>query len=207
MTAHAELSHYRKNPPTSTPTTPTTATATATHIDRPRPDDGPLLWRLARDSGALDLNSSYSYLLWCRDFAGTSAVARDPSGQVVGFVSGYVRPESPGTLFVWQIAVDESVRGLGIASALLDGLSIRVAAEHGLKSLETTISPGNLASERLFTSYAGRHGATVTREVLFATEEFPDGGHAPEVLHRIAPLDFRPRAPYTPTPTPTGELS
>ncbi|MFE2167946.1 diaminobutyrate acetyltransferase [Streptomyces sp. NPDC059447] len=184
MTAHAELAHYRKTLPTSTPTT------TAIHIDRPHPGDGPLLWRLARDSGVLDLNSSYSYLLWCRDFAGTSAVARDPSGRAVGFVSGYVRPESPGTLFVWQIAVDESVRGLGIAGALLDGLSARVATEHALRSLETTISPGNLASERLFESYATRHGAAVTREVLFAAEEFPDGGHAPEVLHRIGPLHF-----------------
>ncbi|MEU7729137.1 diaminobutyrate acetyltransferase [Streptomyces sp. NPDC040724] len=192
MTAHAELARYRKTPPPPpTPTqTPTTSTASTTHVDRPRPGDGPLLWRLARDSRTLDLNSAYSYLLWCRDFAGTSAVARDRAGRAVGFVSGYLRPDSPGTLLVWQIAVDESVRGLGIAGALLDGLSARVAAEHGLSSLETTISPGNRASERLFASYAERHGATLTREVLFAAEEFPDGGHAPEVLHRIGPLHF-----------------
>ncbi|MEV7525945.1 diaminobutyrate acetyltransferase [Streptomyces sp. NPDC091371] len=189
MTAHADLARYRKTLPTTTTTKATTAT-TATRIDRPRPDDGPLLWRLARDSRTLDLNSSYSYLLWCRDFAGTSAVARDASGRAVGFVSGYMRPKSPGTLLVWQIAVDESVRGQGIAGALLDGLSTRVAAEHGLRSLETTISPGNHASERLFASYAARHGATVTREVLFASEDFPDAGHAPEVLHRIEPLHF-----------------
>ncbi|MDD9375489.1 diaminobutyrate acetyltransferase [Streptomyces sp. ZAF1911] len=194
MTAHAELAHYRKTP-LSTPSAPTSPTQTSpstptTRIDRPRPGDGRLLWRLARDSGTLDLNSAYSYLLWCRDFAGTSAVARDASGRPVGFVSGYLRPESPGTLLVWQIAVDESVRGLGIAGALLDGLSARVAAEHGLSSLETTISPGNLASERLFASYAARHGATLTREVLFAPEEFPDRGYAPEVLHRIGPLHF-----------------
>ncbi|MFF3676140.1 diaminobutyrate acetyltransferase [Streptomyces sp. NPDC002120] len=195
MTADAELARYRKTPPPtlSTPTVSWRSTSTSTSttfIDRPRPGDGPLLWRLARDSGTLDLNSSYSYLLWCRDFAGTSAVARDSSGHAVGFVSGYLRPDSPGTLLVWQVAVDESVRGLGVAGALLDGLSARVAAEHGLSSLEATVSPGNLASERLFASYAARHGATLTREVLFAAEEFPDGGHAPEVLHRIGPLHF-----------------
>ncbi|MFD4866809.1 diaminobutyrate acetyltransferase [Streptomyces sp. NPDC058412] len=189
MTAQAELDRYRKTPP-PIPSTPTTSTTSTTYIDRPRPGDGPLLWRLARDSGSLDLNSAYSYLLWCRDFAGTSAVARDSSGHPVGFVSGYLRPDSPGTLLVWQVAVDESVRGLGVAGALLDGLSARVAAEHGLSALEATVSPGNLASERLFASYAERHGATLTREVLFAAEEFPDGGHAPEVLHRIGPLHF-----------------
>ncbi|MCZ9340443.1 diaminobutyrate acetyltransferase, partial [Streptomyces sp. TRM76130] len=45
-------------------------------IDRPRVTDGATLWRIARDSKVLDLNSSYAYLLWCRDFAATSAVAR-----------------------------------------------------------------------------------------------------------------------------------
>ncbi|WP_323187781.1 diaminobutyrate acetyltransferase [Streptomyces sp. NBC_01264] len=189
MTAHAELAHYRKTPPTTPTTSSAPSTATA-RIDRPRPGDGRQLWRLARDSGTLDLNSAYSYLLWCRDFAGTSAVARDASGRAVGFVSGYLRPESPATLLVWQIAVDESVRGLGVAGALLDSLSARVAAEHGLSSLEATVAPGNLASERLFASYAERHGATLTREVLFAPEEFPDHGSAPEVLHRIGPLTF-----------------
>ncbi|MFI5980572.1 diaminobutyrate acetyltransferase [Streptomyces sp. NPDC051555] len=183
MTAHAELAHYRKHLPSA-------PTASTVRIDRPSPGDGPLLWRLARDSRTLDLNSSYSYLLWCRDFAGTSAVARDSSGRAIGFVSGYLRPEAPGTLLVWQIAVDESVRGLGIAGALLDGLCARVAAEHGLSSLETTISPGNHASERLFASYAERHGATVAREVLFRADEFPEDGHHPEVLHRIGPLIF-----------------
>ncbi|MFG2622628.1 diaminobutyrate acetyltransferase [Streptomyces sp. NPDC048507] len=179
MTAHAELAHYRK---TFTPT-PFTV-----HIDRPGPGDGPLLWRLARDSETLDLNSSYSYLLWSRDFAGTSAVARDASGRTVGFVSGYLRPDDPGTLFIWQVAVDASVRGLGIAGTLLDGLSARVAEEQGLRFLETTISPGNLASQRLFASYAERHGAALTREVLFGDDAFPDGGHEPEVLHRIGPF-------------------
>ena len=48
-------------------------------IDRPHVVDGAALWRIAKDSGNLDLNSSYSYLLWCRDFAGTSAVARTAS--------------------------------------------------------------------------------------------------------------------------------
>ncbi|MFJ4776602.1 diaminobutyrate acetyltransferase [Streptomyces sp. NPDC088762] len=160
-------------------------------LDSPNLGDGASLWRIARDAKALDLNSSYSYLLWCRDFAGTSAVARDMSGQPVGFVSGYLRPEAPGTLFVWQIAVDESLRGQGVAGALLDGLSARTAERHGLRCLETTITPGNSASERLFASYAERHDAQLTREVLFKPGHFPeDGGHDAEVLHRITPLAF-----------------
>ncbi|MGC5567397.1 diaminobutyrate acetyltransferase [Streptomyces sp. FR-108] len=159
-------------------------------IDRPRVDDGAALWRIAKDSGTLDLNSSYSYLLWCRDFAGTSAVARKADGEPVAFVTGYIRPERPHTLLVWQVAVDAAQRGRGLAAALLDGLTRQVAGRHELTSMETTISPGNTASERLFTSYAARHGASVEREVLFDTGQFPDGPHDPEVLYRIGPLSF-----------------
>ncbi len=160
----------------------------AVSIDRPAVADGAALWRLAKDSGTLDVNSSYSYLLWCRDFAATSAVARDADGEVVGFVTGYVRPDRPHTLLVWQVAVDAAHRGRGLAARMLDALAARVAAERGLTTLETTVAPGNTASERLFASFAARHGAPVEREVLFGTEQFPDGPHDPEVLHRIGPL-------------------
>ncbi|AEW93430.1 MULTISPECIES: diaminobutyrate acetyltransferase [Streptomycetaceae] len=155
-------------------------------LDTPSVDDGAAIWRIARDSKALDLNSSYSYLLWCRDFAGTSVVARDETGTPVGFVTGYVRPERPGTLVVWQVAVDGAYRGRGLAAAMLDGLAER-AAEAGIRHLETTITPDNEASNRLFTSFGARHGAAVEREVLFHGGQFPDP-HAPEVLYRIGPL-------------------
>ncbi|MFK4149009.1 diaminobutyrate acetyltransferase [Streptomyces sp. NPDC004065] len=170
------------------PHTPRTELPDSVSIDRPAPGDGAALWRLAKDSGTLDANSSYSYLLWCRDFAGTSAVARAADGRPVGFVTGYVRPDSPRTLMVWQVAVDAAHRGRGLAARLLDALAARVAAERGLSALETTITPGNTASERLFASFADRHGATVRREVLFTAGQFPDGPHEAEVLHRIGPL-------------------
>ncbi|MEU5637859.1 diaminobutyrate acetyltransferase [Streptomyces rishiriensis] len=167
-----------------------TATQADLRIDRPSVADGAALWRIAKESRTLDLNSSYSYLLWCRDFADTSAVARAEDGEPVGFVTGYVRPENPHTLLVWQVAVDGAYRGRGLAAALLDGLTARISAERPLTAVETTITPGNSASERLFASYAERHGAAVTREVLFDAGLFPDGAHDPEVLYRIGPLAF-----------------
>src|SRR4051812_11589502 len=167
-----------------------TATQADLQIDRPTVADGAALWRIARDSKTLDLNSSYSYLLWCRDFAATSAVARGEDGEPVGFVTGYVRPERPNTLVVWQVAVDDAHRGRGLAAAMLDGLTERLRAQ-GIRELETTITPDNLASIRLFTSYGKRHGATVQREVLFDGGLFPDG-HQTEVLYRIGPLPHTP---------------
>ncbi|SFS71595.1 L-2,4-diaminobutyric acid acetyltransferase [Streptomyces harbinensis] len=157
-------------------------------LESPRPEDGAALWRIARDSRALDLNSSYSYLLWCRDYAGTSIVARDSTGEPVGFITGYTRPEAPRTLLIWQVAVDAAQRGKGLAAAMLDGLVGRTGREWGVNMVETTITPDNTASNRLFASFAQRHGAPVEREVLFDSGSFPERGHQPEVLHRIGPV-------------------
>ncbi|MCS0637290.1 diaminobutyrate acetyltransferase [Streptomyces sp. LP05-1] len=156
-------------------------------IDAPRVEDGAAIWRIARDSEVLDLNSSYSYLLWCRDFAGTSLVARGPEGEPIAFVTGYVRPERPETLVVWQIAVDREHRGKGLAGVLLDALTSRLAGQ-GVRTLETTVTPDNTASDRLFAAFAERRGAALEREVLFDGGLFPEGTHEPEVLYRIAPV-------------------
>ncbi|HET6856613.1 MAG TPA: diaminobutyrate acetyltransferase [Streptomyces sp.] len=158
-------------------------------IDAPRVEDGAAIWRIARDSEVLDLNSSYSYLLWCRDFAATSVVARDhPEGEPIAFITGYVRPDCPETLVIWQVAVGHDHRGRGLAGVLLDALTAKVVAGQGVKAIETTVTPDNTASDRLFTSYAERQGASLEREVLFDGGLFPEGSHLPEVLYRIGPI-------------------
>jgi L-2,4-diaminobutyric acid acetyltransferase len=151
-------------------------------IDRPSTEDGAAIWRIARDSGKLDLNSSYAYLLWCHDFADTSAVARI-DGDVVGFVIGYRRPVAPDTVVVWQIAVDAGQRGKGTAAALLDALVRRT----GVRQVETTITPDNDVSNALFRSLADRWGAQMRVAGEFAAGEFPDD-HETEVLYRIGPF-------------------
>jgi L-2,4-diaminobutyric acid acetyltransferase len=154
-------------------------------VDAPSTSDGSEMWRISRDSSRLDLNSSYAYLLWCRDFAATSAVAR-AGGDVVGFVIGYVRPQAPDTLVIWQIAVHAAHRGRGIATALLHDV-IRRASGTGVTYLETTITSNNEASIGLFGALAARWGATVERSQLFHSTQFPDE-HDTEELFRIGPF-------------------
>jgi diaminobutyrate acetyltransferase len=155
----------------------------------PDTTDGPELWRLARDSGVLDLNSSYAYLLWCRDFAGTSVVAR-VDGTVVGFVTGFLRQEAPDTVMVWQVAVDAGQRGRSLAGRMLSTLVDRLATR-GVRWLETTISPSNEASIRLFSALARDRGAGIERRDLFSPQDFPTdepGGHEAEDLYVIGPF-------------------
>lgn len=153
-------------------------------IRHPKIEDGSAMWRVARDSQRLDLNTPYAYVLWARDFAATSLVA-EVGGEVGGFVSGYLRPDAPDTVMVWQIAVDEACRGRGLAGRLLDELAGRT----GAAALETTITADNPQSIALFRAFARRHEAEHTVGDLFTAEHFPRGGdYKPELLHRIAPL-------------------
>lgn len=158
-------------------------------IETPTKADGAQLWRIARDSAKLDLNSPYAYMLWCRDFAESSVVARE-AGKAVGFVIAYRRPGEPEAALVWQVAVDASQRGKGLAGALLDALYARLV-DDGVRYLETTITPDNEASIRLFTSFAERWNAAVETSVLFDGEDFPEAGHLAEELYRIGPLTAR----------------
>lgn len=170
---------------TSTGSAGSTATLTRPVVIRhPEVEDGAEMWRVARDSQRLDLNTPYAYLLWAHDFAASSLVA-EVDGRVGGFVSGYLRPESPGTVMVWQIAVDEHSRGRGLAGSLLDELVERTGAH----TLETTITESNGASRRLFEAFAERRDATLTVTDLFEVDHFPpDDEFQPELLHRITPL-------------------
>lgn len=159
--------------------------STPVAIERPLPEDGSALWRIARDSAVLDLNSSYQYLLWCHDFAATSVIAR-VDGAAAGFVTGYRRPDDPQTLFVWQVAVDAEYRGAGIAGKLLNGLLDRLIPE-GVRYLDTTITASNTASIRLFTALARDRNTEIGRSELFTAGSFPDG-HDAEDLYRIGPF-------------------
>jgi L-2,4-diaminobutyric acid acetyltransferase len=152
-------------------------------IGHPEISDGVACWRLAEATGVLDVNSRYAYLLWCRDFAATSVVARRDE-EVVGFVTGFRRPEEPSTLVVWQVGVDAAVRGRGVAAAMLDALFDRVP---GVDHLEATVTPDNTASVALFSRFAQRRGAPVRHRELFGAELLGDD-HAPEILFRIGPV-------------------
>lgn len=175
------MTHSADHPST---TDQSTGAGSGLDIRPPAMEDGAAMWRIARDSGTLDLNTSYAYLLMARDFAATSRLAVS-DGEPVGFVLGYQRPTAPGTLFIWQIGVDASQRGKGVAGQLLDHLLVSLPE---VTALETTITADNTASQRLFASFAARHGATEEVAPLIEEHHFPDAGHGAELLHVISPL-------------------
>jgi L-2,4-diaminobutyric acid acetyltransferase len=155
--------------------------------------DGAEMWRLVKASRPLDLNSCYAYLLLCHHFSETCVVA-ERGEEMVGFVSAYVPPSTPETIFVWQVAVRAEMRGRGLATSMLIEL-LRRRACRGAAFLEATVSPSNEASWALFHALARRLGAGCEKKLLFPRGMFGEEGHEEEVLFRIGP--FHPQEVYS----------
>jgi L-2,4-diaminobutyric acid acetyltransferase len=141
---------------------------------------------LIRRSPPLDANSDYCYLLLCTHYRQTCAVAIDAQDRVVGGVTGYMRPDRPDVLFIWQLVVDEVARGQGLAGRLLDALLDREACRK-VRWIETSVNPSNQASTSVFTRLAERRQIPLVREPLFDADCFA-GDHEAEILLRLGPF-------------------
>lgn len=149
----------------------------------PSTSDAASIWQLVRQSGVLDENSLYAYLLLTTHFAETCVVAVE-RGELLGFVTGYVPPIRPDALFVWQVAVAQEARGRGLGKKMLRHLVERV----GRPFLEATVTPSNSASQRLFASLASEFGAALKESSGFSSADFGGQGHEEERLIRIGPF-------------------
>jgi L-2,4-diaminobutyric acid acetyltransferase len=152
----------------------------------PTKDDAVAIHRLVSQCPPLDLNSLYSYLLLTEHFPDTCIVAAG-DGAALGFVSAYTPPARPDVLFIWQVAVHERMRGQGLGKRLLQALLQRPDLA-GARYLETTVSPGNAASRRMFNLLAQDLGAAVNETPLFDRTLFGPQAHDDEPLLRIGPL-------------------
>jgi L-2,4-diaminobutyric acid acetyltransferase len=155
-------------------------------LRKPRPGDGARVWQLVADCPPLDRNSMYCNLLQCSDFADTCVLA-ELRGRLVGWVSGYRPPDDPGTLFVWQVAVHEDARGMGLAKKMLCDLLERDDCDD-VGYLKTTITPENDASRALFQSFAEKYRAPLRESSGFDAEKHFRGRHDSERLITIGPF-------------------
>jgi L-2,4-diaminobutyric acid acetyltransferase len=122
--------------------------------------------------------------LVCDHHSDTSIVYEE-NGAITGCVTGYMHPQKDNTLFIWQVAVHDSMRQKGLAGRMLDEV---IHSLTGNYFLETTITPSNVPSQKLFRSFAHRHLARI--EVLpgYPHTLFEEEGHESEELYRIGPL-------------------
>lgn len=155
-------------------------------LRKPVSEDGASVFKLVGECPPLDPNSMYCNLLQCSHFAATS-VAAVSGEELVGFVSGYLLPERPETLFIWQVAVGQQARGVGLATKMVKHILDRPECAT-VTHIETTITEPNKASWALFRSLARRLNSDLNSEVMFDRERHFANAHDSEMLVRVGPI-------------------
>jgi len=145
------------------------------------------IWTLVQESGVLDVNSSYCYLVLAKYFAETSVVVRQGE-RLAGFLTALVPPADAERLFVWQMGVCAADRGQGLAKRMLRHLLTRPVCA-GVTHLETTVSPGNVPSRAVFTSLARELETSLQECETYAPALFPEPDHEPEQRLQLGPFD------------------
>ena len=170
---------------------PTTAPVAAIGLHQPTAEDGPALSSLIERCPPLDTNSRYCNLLQCTHFAETAVLAwqSQPAAEpiLVGSVTGYIHPQQPDTLFIWQVAVAKEGRGKGLAKSMLLHLLARKACRQ-IHFIETTITQDNQASWALFRGLARELSCGCEESVFFEKATHFAGHHDSELLCRIGPF-------------------
>lgn len=156
-------------------------------FQKPGIGDAAAIWQLVNDTKPLDVNSCYLYLLLCHHFPDTCVVAKDGTGEVLGFLSAYRDPRQKDTLFIWQLGVKETARGRGLARRMHDELLSRRELED-INYLELTITPSNEASQVFYRKLARSLDALLEVRDFFSEKVFGKDSHEEEQLFRIGPL-------------------
>lgn len=148
--------------------------------------DAAQIWRLVQDCNVLESNSCYAYLLACRHFADTCVVACANDG-ICGFIVAYRPPNQPDVIFVWQIGVKAAARGCGLGRRMLQHL-VDSPACRGVRFMEATVAPSNVASRKLFARFADDLSVAMQVKPGFRADDFGGPTHEDETLVRIGPI-------------------
>jgi L-2,4-diaminobutyric acid acetyltransferase len=154
---------------------------------KPSAVDGMAVNQLVASCPPLDTNSVYCNLLQASHFGETSVAAKLDDGELVGFVSGYIVPHQADTLFVWQVAVSQKVRGQGLAKKMVSSLLERSSCSD-VRYIETSITASNEGSWALFRRIADQLDAPLKESVMFDKQNHFKGQHDTEHLVRIGPF-------------------
>ncbi|WP_147802200.1 diaminobutyrate acetyltransferase [Alkalicoccus halolimnae] len=154
-------------------------------LEQPAKEDGQEMWALAKRT-SLDVNSAYKYIMMAEYFSETCVSAK-VDGKVVGFITAFIQPEHREVIFVWQVGVDSSQRGRGLAYKMLDELMNRESTKDVLY-LEATITKDNTASQALFKKLAKERKTSCTVKETFPAEVFPGQQGEAEFTYRIGPF-------------------
>lgn len=156
-------------------------------LRKPDKNDSKEIFQLIKSVGTLDLNSQYLYLLQTTHFQNTCSVAIY-NKKIVGFVSGYIIPDDKETLFIWQVAISNEVRGQNLAMKIILDIFNKNNTSNNIKYILSTVSPSNKASQRVFEKIANKLNTKIENKTLFSIDDFFDA-HEEEIQYLIGPIN------------------
>lgn len=158
------------------------------NFQKPKKSQTKEIIKLVKDTKILDVNSEYLYYLQTIHFNKFCCVAVDENkkNRVIGFVSAYLIPDE-NSLFIWQVAVNEKYRGLGLAQKMILNIANRKAMKK-INYIKTTVSPSNQSSIRVFEKVANELNTKIKKHKFLKMKDFTNS-HEDEPMYVIGSIN------------------
>jgi ribosomal protein S18 acetylase RimI-like enzyme len=111
--------------------------------------------------------------LWLRHFTGTSWIAEDASGAIVGFLIGFVSPDDPVHAYIHMAATSPNHRRPGLGRVLY-GRFLADARERGVRRVTAITWPGNRVSVGFYLALGFHPEDGPGTQRLYGTPAYPD---------------------------------
>jgi GNAT superfamily N-acetyltransferase len=111
--------------------------------------------------------------LWFEHFTGTSWIAEDGDGELLGFLVGFISPDDPETGYVHMIASNPNRRRRGLGAALYRRFFDDVG-RHGVRRVKAITWPGNRVSVAFHRSVGFRLDDGPETQNLYGSPAYPD---------------------------------
>jgi GNAT superfamily N-acetyltransferase len=111
--------------------------------------------------------------LWFQHFTGTSWVAEDADGRIVGFLVGFVSPDRPDESYVHMIATSPNHRGAGLGRVLYERFFEDMRAR-GVRRVSAITWPGNRVSVAFHRAMGFVPSDGPGTQNLYGTPAYPD---------------------------------
>ena len=111
--------------------------------------------------------------LWFQHFTGTSWIAEDAEGRLVGFLVGFVSPDRPDEAYIHMVGTSPNHRGVGLARALYERFFDDGRAR-GVRRVSAVTWPGNRVSVGFHRAMGFRPSEGPGTQNLYGTPAYPD---------------------------------
>jgi ribosomal protein S18 acetylase RimI-like enzyme len=111
--------------------------------------------------------------LWLQHFTGTSWVAEDEGGRLVGFLVGFVSPDRPDEAYIHMVGTDPNHRRAGLGRLLYERFFDDMR-ERGVRRVIAITWPGNRVSVGFHRAMGFRPADGPGTQNLYGTPAYPD---------------------------------